>query len=524
MEYNSIPFLAFFAVFLPAFLLSPRAWLKRGVILAGNLVFCYAAGGAALVGVLTGTSLWVYLVSLRLDRIYRNGDGQAEKLTGRERERLLARYKRRAGLWLTAGIAVLVGALVYVKTGRALDWRQTSDLLQFRLLRTVFVPLGISYYTLSAVGYLLDIFWRKVRCERRYLRLLICMSYFPHLVQGPVARYGALTRQLDELPSFSWDRVCSGLQRMLWGYVKKVVIADRLALYTSAVFGEPEMYIGVEILAAVLICGVELYADFSGCMDIVIGASETMGITLDENFRQPFFAESAAEFWRRWHITMGAWFRDYVFLPLALNRRFLRFTLKIRKTRGARAGRAASQLVPLMVTWALTGLWHGTGTDYLVWGLYWGLLIAGGTAFAPELGAMRKRLWGGKESFGLRLFQRVKVYCLFCLGRMLTVTGSLSGFAVLTERLFLRGKCWALWDGSLCINGLDGGDFAVALGGILLLWAADMLQRRTQLRLAIAAQPRAFRWLLYYGAVVLVIVFGVYGSGYDPAAFVYAAF
>ncbi len=521
MTYNSLPFVAFFACFAALYLVMPGIRLRQAVILLGSLAFYLFAGSPHALIMIAAVSAVVYAASRAIDRVYAGYESEKEGLTPKEAAALFAGYKKRGRKILVPALLLIAGSLVYVKTARLLGFTQVKSIPDLLSFRTYLVPLGISYYTFSSVGYLLDIYWKKAKCERNWLRLLLCMTFFPHIVQGPISRYDRLLKQLDRLPGFSYERVCFGLQRMLWGYFKKIAVADRIALFTSTVFADIESYAGMEILIAVMLCAVELYADFSGCMDIVLGAAQLMGITLEENFKQPFFSRSAAEFWRRWHITLGAWFKDYIYMPIAMSPRFMKTSVNLRKKHGNRAGQIFSAAVPLAVVWLLTGLWHGTGPDYIVWGCYWGVIIILGTILAPEFKKLAERLRIDTESFGWRLFQMTRTFALFCIGRMLTVTGSLTGFAALVHGLFRNPKLWVLFNGSLYKHGLNQKNFYVVLFGILLIWTADMLQARIRIRENLAAQPIVLRWLVYYAAVLLVLVFGKYGSAFNASDFIY---
>ncbi len=525
MAYHSLQFILFFALFLILYLLMPRVRLRQIVILIGNVVFYKLSSGFNMLAVLVGTSLVIYVAGRIMEHIYAGYEAEKEGLAPKEAATLFAGYKKRAKKFLLLAFLVILGILFYVKIGKLLGFKEVGKIsLLLKKPGRVLIPLGLSYYTFSGIGYLLDIYWKKAKCEHDYFKLLVCMTYFPHIVQGPIGRYDKLMKQFGELPGFSYERVCFGLQRMLWGLFKKMVVADRLSLFTGAVFAAPTRFAGFEIFLAALLCTVELYADFSGCMDIVIGAAQTMGITLDENFRQPFFSKSAAEFWRRWHITLGAWFKDYVYMPIAMSPRFMKKAVGIRKKYGNRAGQVFSSAIPLAVVWLLTGLWHGTGADYVVWGCYWGLLITLGTILAPDFKKWAGKLHISTESFGFQLFRMARTLALFSIGRMLTVTGSLKGFANLFSGLFKEHRLWTLFDGSLYRHGLDYKNFCVALVGILLIWASDMLGGHMQIRETLAKQPLPLRWLIYYGGIVLVLIFGMYGAAFEASNFVYGGF
>jgi len=523
MTYNSLFFVVFFTVFLIVYLLMPKPFLRQLVILAGNFYFYKYAGGLNCMSVLIAASVIIYLFSLRMERIYASFEKEAEGLTKKEQVPLLASYKKKTRVWLIAGIVLLLGTLIYVKVGRLFHFEEVAHLKELSF-RKIMVPLGLSYFTFSAIGYLADVYWRKAEVEHNYLTLLTCMSFFPTIVQGPISRYDKLVKQFHTLPSFQYERVCHGLQRMWWGLVKKSIIADRITPVTSAIFADVFSYAGVEMVIAVIGNVIAIYMDFSGCMDIVIGAAETMGVTLDENFRQPFFAKSAAEFWRRWHITLGTWFKDYVYMPIAMNPRFMKMSAKARKRFGNRFAKVFSAAVPLMIVWILTGLWHGTGKDYLLWGFYWGVLIIIETAFAKELKEIPKKLHIDTESFGYALLQMIRTFIYFSIGRMITACGAGRSVFLILRQMLSQKKLWVLFDGSLYKHGLDAKNFHVVFVFLLIVWIVDILSEKFDVREKLDKWPLVLRWLVYFALILSVVIFGIYGQAYDASSFVYGGF
>lgn len=524
LSYHTLGFILFFALFLLIFFVMQANIIRRGVILVGNLVFYYWMGGRGALVVVIATSLIVYAGAALMGSVYLQFERSSSGLTNREKKAHLGKYRTRARVFLILTLVLLFGILVYIKAGRLLHFPQVESVSDLRMGK-ILVPLGISYYTFSCAGYLLDIYWRKTTAEWNYFNLLLGITFFPAIVEGPICNYRKLFRQLKELPGADYTRVCFGMQRMIWGFFKKLVIADRLAVYSGAVFADPGSYAGVEIVLGGVANALALYADFSGCMDIVIGASECMGITLEENFRQPFFAETAAEFWRRWHITLGGWFKDYVYMPMIMRPSAMKRASEIRKKRGAHASQVAQSTFPLLIVWLLTGLWHGTGPDYVVWGLYWGFLIVLGMIAEPFFTKLEAFFGIPVQTSGWRFVRRLRTFFLFVIGRMLTATGSLEGFALVIRRLISSNRLWVLFDESLYTHGLDRKDFYVALLGLLILFVVDLLhEKNMKIRGTIAAQPLVLRWCVYLGAILFILVFGIYGITYDASNFAYAAF
>lgn len=274
------------------------------------------------------------------------------------------------------------------------------------------IPLGMSYYTLSLIGYLADVYWRKEKAEKNYFKLLLFTLYFPKILEGPISKYRNVVTQLFEGHRFDYQRVCFGLQRVVWGFFKKWVIADQIALLVNEVFGDHLAHFGSEFLVAAIFGAIQLYCDFSGCMDIGLGISECFGIKLEENFNHPFASRSAAEFWRRWHITLGIWFKDYVYMPISASPKLIKCSGWIRKHANKRAGKTFATIIPLLIVWLLNGLWHGTSVNYLVWGAYWGGLIILSTVLDPEIKKLTKWLKIDTESAGFRFFQKSRTfYC-----------------------------------------------------------------------------------------------------------------
>lgn len=382
--------------------------------------------------------------------------------------------------------------------------------------------IGISYYTFSLVGYIADVYWKKEKVEKNYFKLLGFTLYFPKLLQGPISKHRVIAEQINLGVRFEYDRFCYGLQRMLWGYFKKLVISDRLSILTSTVFAKPDSYQGSVLLIASVLSAVQLYADFSGYMDIALGVSEIFGIKLEENFKRPFFSRSAAEFWRRWHITLGVWFKDYVYMPITISPRLIKLSGKLRNKLGKRAGKSIMTIVPLAAVWVLTGLWHGTGWDYVIWGIYWGGIIMVSSVFAEEIKKISNFLRIDVEKPSFKLFQQVRTFLLFVIGRLITVPGDLRTTARILKKIIMNFGPWELFDGTLLSLGLDWPNWMIAVLAIYILWRVSCAQERNIcVRDVIAQQNIIIRWSIYLIAIFSVLIFGIYGAGYDASTFVY---
>ena len=510
LTFTSLFFYLFAAFTVLLYYLVPRRFQWVLVLLA-SLVFYVSYSWKYLPFVLA-SSLLAYLAARRIARIQREIKQPAE-----------AKQKSRPVLFLA--LVGLIALLLYAKIG---TWVIQSVGAALRIggaeTAKAIVALGVSYYTFSLISYVADVYWRKDKAETNYFRLLAFTIYFPKILQGPISRHRELAPQMFAEHPFDYRQFCFGVQRMLWGYFKKMVIADRLALFVNTVFGNIAGETGAHLLVAAVFGAVQLYCDFSGCMDIACGFSECLGLKLAENFDHPFFSRGAAEFWRRWHITLGTWFKDYVYMPLVISPKLIGLSKKVKDRAGARAGKAVMTVIPLLAVWILTGLWHSTGWNYVIWGLYWGTLIICATVFAPEYKKLAALLHVDTESGSWKLFQMARTFFLFVIGRILTIPGDLAKSGMVFRKLFTEFRPEGFFDASLYARGLDRPNFLLGLVCIFILWAASMLQRSGPVRERVAESNIVFRWAAYYLLFFAVIIFGIYGPGYDAASFVYMRF
>lgn len=526
MSYNQVRFYLFLLFFLAIYFLIGQKTIKKLWILLGNIFFCIFSGWAGLV-IVFGTAVVVYIVSLRIEMIYKKAEKKKEglQLSPKEQVKFMAKYKRIAKLYLWLALVIILGIWIYVKICKFEGMLSVVSFEQWDAGLGIIVPLGISYYTLSAVGYLADVYWRKIKPAHNFLNVLIVMTYFPHIVQGPISKYDKLLKQISDIPGFDYDRVCAGIQLILWGLIKKVVIADRLIIYTQAVFGNLEVYGGVEVVLAVMFSGVQLYADFSGCMDIVIGVSQVMGIQLEANFRQPFFSKTASEFWTRWHMTLSAWTKAYIYLPIAMSPNFRKLIKNLKKYKFKWLSSFINSFIPLICVWLFTGLWHGTGTDYIMWGMYWCAIMTLSKEASFITNKLGRLLHIDTTKDYFRYWQYIRTYIIFVIGKCFTAAGGIAGFVLIWKRILAEHKVWVLFDESLFQHGLDRKDFYIAVVGVIVILLIDLAHEKgVRLREAIAEIPLPVRWCIYMAAIIVVVVFGMYGPGFDASSFAYGEY
>lgn len=350
----------------------------------------------------------------------------------------------------------------------------------------ILAPLGISYFTLQLISYNVDVYKGKYPAEKNLYRFALFVTYMPHLLMGPIERYDSMAPALFENRKMSWEEFFRGCVRILWGLFKKFVIASRIAVIVGAISGDTAAYSGAYALCAVLLYSIQLYSDFSGGIDMVLGISQVLGIRLHENFQTPYFSESFQEFWRRWHITLGAWLREYVYIPLGGNRKG-----KVRK------------VINLVITFLVSGLWHGV--QYLLWGLFNGIFVA----FGEKL----KTRWKAVNCTVTFLLVSL-LWAFFVWPDMLTAVTMLG--SIFTT--FNYGDLFA----TLGTMGLTGGDWVVLGAACLVLLIGD-------LRINALAQwfERKRPWVKTAVICVIgmiVLVFGMYGIGFEADAFIYGGF
>ncbi len=529
MTFIQLKFLIFLIMIFFAFYICPLRY--RWIVLLGSSIVFYAVAGIKYLPFIFVTSFTVYLAGRRMGRIY---DAQEEaskekELTRKEKKELKEQAKAKCRKVLLLALIFNLGILIACKYMKFFIAPINDLLLSAGSSRqltasSIIVPLGISYYTFSALSYLLDVYWRRETWERSYPRFLLYLIYFPHILQGPIERYGRLGKRLKEELRFDYKRVTFGVQLIVWGFIKKLIVADRLTVFITKVYSDYERAEGLLFVIAALLDAAYIYADFSGCMDMARGISQIFGVELDLNFDHPFSSKSIAEFWRRWHITLGEWFRDYVYYPVSTSRLVKNIGRKTRNNWPPRLSRLAMNALPVLATWILTGLWHGTGKTYLAWGIYYAFLLLMSATFGEDLHQLAVKCGARTETMSWRLFQMVRTTLLFVGGRMLTSPGGLWKTKYIVKNILTHFNPWVLTDGSLYTYGLDGYSMLVAAAGIALMGVVGWYQKKASVRESIAAQGIVFRWLVYLGAVLAVIIFGIYGPGYNASSFVYMAY
>lgn len=393
---------------------------------------------------------------------------------------------------------------------------------------SVEAPVGVSYFMLMLMGYILDVYWGKYPAENNPAKLALFAGFFPALTSGPFMRYDTMNGQWfgDQKHKLSYQNLTLGLQRILWGLFKKLVIASRAQIIVDTIYGDFDTYQGFYIWVAVFVFVIQLYTDFSGLMDIVLGVAEIMGIYLPENFKAPFFSISVSEFWRRWHITLNEWLRDYLFNPLqrcSVLRNFRKWMRKHCRKEYEKYFNVPLYIA-LFVTWFAVGFWHGGKWKYIIGvGLWMWLVIVLGMIFAPLFKWIVRRLGINTDCFSWRLFQRIRTLLVFSVGLSFFRAEGLGKVYLMWSRAF-ADNIWILFDQSLYELGLDAVNVHVLFWGIGGVLAVDYLSTRYDVRAVIARQNFVFRCIVWLVLMLIVVMLGLYGRNYDTSSFIYAGF
>ena len=375
------------------------------------------------------------------------------------------------------------------------------------------VPLGISYYTLQAISYILDVYWGRIEAEKSFCKLLLFVSYFPQMLQGPINRYKDLSQEIYEKDhTFRISNIVYGAQLMLWGYFKTMVISDYMGDQVKSIFHSGVTSYGLNVFIGFVFFGFQLYANFSGGIDIVRGISECFGIILPDNFRQPFFSKSLGEFWRRWHITLGAWMKDYVFYPFSMSS----FVSKTKKKLKKHVSRRMANRIPIafanVVVFLIVGIWHGFGTNYALWGLYNGIILGVSEILADYFVKTKKKLKVNESSKGWNAFCLIRTFIIVTLGWSTDCATSAAGSFTLLKNMLYVG----MTDLTM-INWELGGFVRIAV----LLIVGLIHEKNLSIRKEMSKKNAVLQIIFWIVLIQSIACFGALGGG---GGFMYADF
>ncbi len=529
MQFASVSFLLFAIVTVLLYFTVPKK-IQWWVLLAASYVF-YAFAGWEYLFFIAYTTLITYLTArwmqARADAEDAFVEANRATMEKSERKAYRAREKKKRFRILVLGLFLGFGMLAVLKYTAFVLGGVNSALSAWGAGRIkipqLLLPLGISFYTFQSMGYLIDVYGKKVRAERSLPRLALFVSYFPQLIQGPISRFGDLHAQLFATHKFDGFHFRAGLARVTWGFFKKLVVAD-VAMVAVQSLSTGEGYTGAYVVLLILLYSVEIYADFTGGIDITIGLSEIMGIRVAENFDRPFSSKSVKEYWNRWHITMGTWFRDYVFNPLSLCAPMQKLSKWSRRRLGEGLGKRIPVYIATIATWFLTGLWHGAGWNFIVWGLLNCLVILVSRELQPLYNRFHARFPRLSASRAWGVWQMARTFLLMGLIRSLDCYRDVGRTFRLWGSIFTDWNWGGMLRNGMTALGLSWSEWAQIGVGIAVMWAVSLFGAgEIPVRERLAKRPVLLCGAVCLGAV-LILVFGAYGIGYDASQFIYNQF
>ena len=522
MSILSLEFLGLMAALLAVHYCLPvrLRWIS---LLGASMVFYAWAGwqGLAYLGVV---SLVTWGAGLYMGRCRTK-----EKAALAEEDKAGAwRRERKRKIALTCTVLLVIGGMAFIKYADQVYWLANSLYVALTDSRTpltamqIFVPLGLSYFTFQSVGYVVDCARGKVKPEKNPLKYLLFVSFFPQITQGPITTHKQLMPQLLSPARFDPAVFVSGFQLALWGYFKKMVLADRLATATTTIAGWSDQPGWIFLMGAVLYA-IRLYADFSGGMDVIRGAARMLGVEVTENFRRPFFSTSVAEYWRRWHISLGAWFRSYLFYPLTTSRFGLMLSRVGQRVLGKKVGRALPGVVATFLIFFLIGVWHVANWNAVIYGAYFGLLLSLALLMEPLFKKLRGLLHISPKAWWWKAVGLVRTWVLVVLAQYFAFTAEPSRAVQLIGLSLQR---WDFSDAAVRLGRIaDPLEWYIVLAAMVIVLIVDLLcERGVDVNGKLSRAFFLLRWPVLIALILAILVFGCYGSGFDASAFLYTQF
>ena len=518
MEIVSLKFLAFVVALLIIYYIIPKRfrWI---ILLLGSIIFYYLTSKKLICFVIL-SSIIIYLLGLILDKyndkIHKVND--SKKLKDEQKKILKDEYKKVKRRYLLVGILLNILFIIVTKYSGFVIENVNGILGLFNsdgfTISKILLPLGISYYTLEAISYITDVYRSKFPSEKNYFKVLLFLTYFPKITEGPICRYKELSTEFTENNDLKVENITVGLDLILYGLFKKMVIADRAAIYVGNTFGST--YGGITIIVAMIMFTVQLYAEFGGIIDIIRGVSLLFGVHLPLNFKRPFFAKSVQEFWRLWHMSLGAWIKEYVFYPISLSKMNTKVCRFCKEKLSNYLYKFICAAYPLLFVWIVNGIWHGASYKYIIYGMYYYVVMMIGLLLKPFTDKLLEKL---KLNETLLKYVRIfRTIFIVVIGMTLFRASTTSEFGHMIVNSFKHGS-------GLLNFGLEGIDFIILIVCNLIILSVSILEEKGIISIEDGFTQKPFvRAIVYTILICLIVVFGMYGKGYNPAASIYGAF
>lgn len=469
MLFNSLEFIIFFVTVIGLYYILPHKF--RWILLLVSSYIFYMAWRIELIALILFTTFVNYFCALK---IYDSND---------------LKYRKKILVWsmvINFGLLIIFKYLMFIS--HSFKWIYECLGLVYPIGEfNIILPMGISFYTFQAASYTIDIYRNAYKPERSFLKFSLFITFFPQLVAGPIERADNLLSQLFTKKSFDTRNFSMGAKYMLMGFFKKIVIADRVALLVNNVYNNVTEFKGISLIIATIMFAFQIYCDFSGYSDIAKGSAKCLGIDLMENFDKPYLSGSIKEFWRRWHISLSTWFKDYVYIPLGGSRCSL-----------------AKNYRNLFITFMVSGLWHGASWTFVVWGMLHGVY--------QIIGSIKNKI----IPFRLpKVFSVPITFCLVVFAWIFFRANNISDSMYIIKNLFADRGCftWQYAYESMLGLGLDSFPLLAVVGCILWLMATELISYKSNIHLLLNKAPFILRFVYYYCITVAIIALGVFGNG-----------
>lgn len=518
MAYHQI---AYFAIFLPCIVLlyqmTPQKY-RWVTLLTANYTFFYliSVSGKLVIYLLAATVVTHY-IGIWLENVSLTFEGNAKELKGKKRKVLAF------GVLINLTILIVLKYFNFFGENIAGLLNVLSFKVEYKEIDFL-VPIGISYYTLQTISYMTDVYRGTIKAEKNIVKIALYLSFFPQIMEGPISRFHETADSLYEGKRITFTNVKYGYQRIVWGLFKKIVVADRLAAVVTTVYSDYKSFDGAILALGVICYTYQLYLEFSGCMDIIMGTGQIFGVKLPENFRQPFFAKDASDFWHRWHITLGTWFKDYVFYTVSLAKPIKELAKKVKNKFGRNVSKFVAPFFALFCVWSCNGLWHGPQWTFIFYGMYYFVLIFIENIIEEPVAKLTAKLHINRDGKGYRVFRLVKLFIIINVGEMFFRADSVgTGFYMLKEMLTNFHISQAAY--RFTSIGLDRYDVILVVIGLLAVLVVDILhEKNVSIREKVASLALPIRWAIWYAIILCVIIFGAYGVGYSAVDMIYAGY
>ncbi len=512
MSFISIEFICFVLITLIFYYIIPKK--HRWIMLLIASTFFYLISGGKTIIYLIFTTITTYFAGILLGKYNKLPKAECEK--AKRKKRFIVFGTLIANFGILFLFKYLDSIIKIIDNILKVEYTNTLNLI---------LPLGISFYMFQSIGYVIDVYRNKYEPERNILKYALFTSFFPQVVQGPISRFDTLSKSLYEGHNFSYDNMKDGICLTMLGYMKKLVIADRAAVVVNLVISKYFEQSGSILLVAMILYCIQLYCDFSGGIDITRGIAKMFGVDLVDNFKRPIYATSLTDFWRRWHITLGSWMKDYLFYPLSLSKPFVRFGKFVRKHIKGKIGKILPISLVTFIVYFAIGIWHGGSLKYIAFGIWNGIIITISLILEPFFIKIKQKLKISENNKLFYVFKIIRTSIIVLLGRYITRAPRLLAVFEMMKITFTNFNIAQLFDGTLLNFGIATTDYIVIIiGTLVLLLIEATYEYGNGAKKLVDKQKPLVQWGVLMSGILVLLIFGICRGDYIASEFIYKQF